>query len=198
MEELIKVVSEPSGKTSDEMLRLFNEMITRGELKAYLPERDRQEAVNDTPQETITRTLKGVSLFPQRRIGLSLYSQLFLDHADGTYALHSGSGKESSWGGKEYFSIIHYTLLEKLVVRLNPRDRIPEDTFEQRFSNVFGFSVRKDLVSARLNVGYHMHSKGYRGGSLNVECLPNQEIDSFIKQVCEYARSAEKPAAIPA
>ena len=189
MPKLAEVVTEPIGKKTYEMVSFFQDMIRRGELRAYSIEVNKRIVEKDTSDERIVRTIKGATLTPTESVRDNA-TIIVQDSKTGVmYLLSMDSEGGMPYDDGDSQTIYHNCTLEKLAGEFDSK----KVTTRTEIGGLgYVINLPKDMVTARLRISYNENWVsagetdviGNRSGHLAIE----GERDSLIDKIYEFVR----------
>ncbi|MEK6861321.1 MAG: hypothetical protein AABY07_05095 [Nanoarchaeota archaeon] len=164
MTELAEIVRENVGKNSYQMRQFFQQMVKRGELKAYTRKR-----ATLTLTEELRENQPVFIKDPETRI------MYYLD-------IRSEGGMFYNDGNSQ--TMYHHCVLERLTKQLDPKK------VATRFDG--GTTVPKEMVAARLRIDYDQDCKSGGEHDYVAETRGNLVVegkqDKLFKKVCKFVR----------
>jgi len=192
MTDLAEIVMENVGKSSYQMRLFFQQMVKKGELRAYQIEVNKRFVEKDTEDEEVVRTRKGATLTPTEE--LREYQPVFVEDPKTGVMYNLDIGSRCGMFFNEGYSqtVYHYCVLEKIAQRFDSKKVADRTSFGVFGSFKDGISIPREMVTARLRVSYN-EEREYSGefdyiagteGNLVVE----EEQDNLFKRVCKFVR----------
>ena len=192
MKELTEILRENVGRTSYQMRLFFQQMVKKGELRAYHVEVNKQFVEKDTEDEEVVRTRKGATLTPTKN--LREYQPVLVESPKTgvMYNLDIGSRGGMFFDDGNSQTIYHHCVLERIVQGFDSKKVADRTSFGDFGSCKDGISIPKEMVTARLSVSYN---EGWESGGKSDyiagtkgNLVVEGEQDNLFKRVCEFVR----------
>ena len=192
MKELTEILRENVGRTSYQMRLFFQQMVKKGELRAYHVEVNKQFVEKDTEDEEVVRTRKGATLTPTKN--LREYQPVLVESPKTgvMYNLDIGSRGGMFFNDGDSQTMYHHCVLEKIAEGFDPKKVADRTDSGELGSFKNGISIPREMVTGRLKVSYDEDWESGREsdyiakteGALVIE----GEQDELFKKVCEFVR----------
>lgn len=154
MDTLTEIIRENIGKSSYQMKQFFQDLITKGELKAYFVELNKEIVEKNTGDEKVVKTIKGAVLTPTTK--LEEYQAVFVEDPTTkiVYNLDIGSRGGMFFDDGDSQTTYHHCTLERLAKEFDPKKVTTKKGYGTFGSFDDGISIPEELVTARLRVTY--------------------------------------------